>query len=330
MREAVHLVGCLTLMAVLGLFLCAGAVEDDEEEGEASEDPAAAEGGRRVFWEYVEPLRAEAGPILSPAIGAVPSSRLWGSVGLRYAKTQEGLGRYSVLQTAVVLGGEWSSENLPRLGLGADLVAFTSTTLLVDLPPVIHESRTFYDLGPLRIRGKLLVLEELWGSGKAGGVLVLTPFFSLGFPTDTSRTREERRMPVRGVMDDRVFEGPYFLIEPGVAFAASLWVFSLYTHQGALFAPVHGQDLTHFYWAMHYGLSAVIIKRLEIVAEVSGLLRFTRDYNDERLFPWAFSPGFRVRLGEFSLELSARVGLNDDAYDPFGGFTLGMGVTWAP
>jgi hypothetical protein len=29
-------------------------------------------------------------------------------------------------------------------------------------------------------------------------------------------------------------------------------------------------------------------------------------------------------------ELSARIGLNDDAYDPYGDFTLALAVAWRP
>jgi len=285
-----------------------------------------------AFEAMVSPLRAEAGPALSPAVDPIPANRLWASAGVRYASAREGRATYSVVQSALVIGGEWNPRKAARLGVGADLVAFQTTTLMADLPPVIHEDRTMCDLGPLRLRAKVRALEELRETPvkRYRFELALTPFFSLGLPTDTSRIREERRMPVRGALDDRVFEGPYFLIEPGVAFGASLGVFSFYTHQGALFVPVHDQDLTHFYWTMHYGLAARIADVVEVVTELNGLLRFTRDYNEERLFPWAFSPGARLLLGKMAYELSARIGLNDDAHDPYGDFTLALAVAWRP
>lgn len=313
-------------LSVVLMLNCAAALAQDE--ARPSPDPDEGTDLR----DFVSPLQAEAGPVLSPAVDPVPANKIFGSVGVRYAKKREGRATYSVLQTALVIGGEWSPKKLDRLGVGADLVAFQTTTLMVDLPPVIHEDRTLYDLGPLRLRAKLRAFEverETPGKGYEFQ-LVLTPFFGLGFPTDTSRIREERRMPVRGVIDDRVFEGPYFLIEPGAALGMRLGVFTFYTHQGALFVPIHGQDKTHVYYSMHYGLAARIADVVEIVAETNGLLRFTKDYNEERLFPWAFSPGLRLRFDELSYEISARVGLNDDAYHPYGDFTLALGVAWRP
>jgi hypothetical protein len=137
-------------------------------------------------------------------------------------------------------------------------------------------------------------------------------------------------MPIRGALDDRVIEGPYFLVEPGVAFGTTLGVFSFYAHEGFLFAPIRGADVTHFVWAMHYGVAARIGGVVELSAGLDGLLRLTRDYEHRRLLAWAFAPGARLLLGDFALELSARVGLNRDACDPYGDFTLGLGVAWRP
>jgi hypothetical protein len=317
----------LPALLAASLVLCAQARAEEVPAPGTREPPA-----RDAFDAFVSPLRAEAGPVLSLAVDPVPANRIWASAGVRYASQEEGRATYSVLQSAVVLGGEWSPEKVERLGIGADLVAFQTTTLMADLPPVIHEERTMYDLGPLRLRAKVRALEARRETPvkRYRFELALTPFFSLGLPTDTSRIREERRMPVRGIVDDRVFEGPHFLIEPGAALGMSLGVFAFYAHQGALFAPIHGEDKTHFYYAMHYGLAARIAEVVELAAELNGLLRFTRDYNEQRLFPWAFSPGVRLLHGQMAYELSARIGLNDDAYDPYGDFTLALAVAWRP
>jgi hypothetical protein len=284
------------------------------------------------FDAFVDPVRAEAGPILSPAMGPIPRSGIWATEGVRYAKCDVGRTTYRVVQTALVLGGEWSPEKLRRLGLGGDLVAFQTTTLMTELPPLIDEKGTSTDLGVLRLRARFRAFELARATPERGYrfELALTPFFSLGLPTDTSRIRWERRTPIRGALDDRVIDGPYFLVEPGAAFGMTLGVFSFYTHQGWLFAPIRGADKTHFIYSMHYGLAARIAAIVELSTEVDGLLRFTEDYKGEPLYPWAFSPGVRLLHGDWAFELSARVGLNEDAYDPYGDITAAFGVAWRP
>jgi hypothetical protein len=281
---------------------------------------------------FVDPVRAEAGPILSPAIGPIPRSGAWATESVRYASRGVGRTTYEVVQTALVLGGEWSPKRLRRLGLGGDLVAFQTTTLMTELPPLIDEKRTSFDLGVLRLRARLRAFELARATPRKGFrfELALTPFFSLGLPTDTSRTRWERRMPIRGALDDRVIDGPYVLVEPGAAFGMTLGVFSFFSHQGWLFAPIAGADVTHFVYSMHYGLAARIAGVVELSTELDGLLRFTRGYEGERLYPWAFSPGVRFLRGDWAFELSARVGLNADAHDPYGDITVGLGVAWRP
>jgi hypothetical protein len=309
-----------------------GGAQQPEPAPEPGQGAVAKKGLDPEFDAFVDPIRAEAGPILSPAIGPIPRSGIWAMEGVRYASREVGRTTYKTIQTALVLGGEWSPEKWRRLGLGGDLVAFQTTTLLTDLPPLIDERETKFDLGVLRLRARVRAFELARSTPHAGYrfELALTPFFSLGLPTDTSRIRWNRLMPIRGALDDRVIDGPYFLVEPGAAFGMTLGVFSLYTHQGMLFAPIHGADKTHFIWAMHYGLAARIKGVMELSTEFDGLLRFTRDYTGEQLFPWAFSPGVRILAGEMAYELSARVGLDDDAYHPYGDFTLAIGVAWRP
>lgn len=135
-------------------------------------------------------------------------------------------------------------------------------------------------------------------------------------------------MPIRGVIDDRVIDGPYFLIEPGAAYGVTLGVFCVYTHQGLLIAPIHDQDKTHVFYSMHYGLGAKIAGLVEIVVEANGLMRFTENIAHERLAAWAVSPGVRLVLDSASFELSSRLGLGNDAYDPYGNVTLGLTFGW--
>lgn len=280
---------------------------------------------------FVDPIRAEAGPILSPAVGPIPRDGIWATEGVRYASCELGRTTYTVVQTALVVGGEWVPRDW-RVGLGGELVAFQTTTLLTEVPPLIDEKETKLDIGVLRLRARVRAFELARSTPKEGYrfELALTPFFSLGLPTDSSRIRWSRRMPIRGALDDRVFDGPYLLIEPGAAFGATLGVFSFYAHQGFVFAPIVGEDTTHFVWSMHYGLAARIADVVELSTELDGLLRFTRDYGGGRLFPWAFSPGVRVLGGEMAYELSARIGLDRDARHPYGDFTLALGVAWRP
>ena len=291
---------------------------------------ALADGKQPGLKNFIAPLRAQAGPVLSLPLGAIPTTEIWASMGFRYGTYDRGLATYKVVQTALVLGGEWSPSSLDRLGLGGSITAFTSTTLMIDLPPAIDEKSTYFDLGLMEIHGRFRILELKWrGPDKKWPLeLALTPFFRLGLPTDTSRIREDRHMPIRGVIDDRVIDGPYFLIEPGAALGVTLGVFCVYTHQGVLFAPIHGQDKTHVFYSMHYGLGARIAGLVEIVVEANGLMRFTENIAHERLAAWAVSPGVRLVLDSASLELSSRLGLGNDAYDPYGDVTLGLTFGW--
>ena len=315
-REARKAAGALLGLSLLTSLIFTGfALADDRQPG---------------FESFIDPLRAQAGPVLSLPLGAVPKTEIWASAGFRYGAYDYGRTTYGTMQTALVLGGEWSPKNLDRLGLGGSITAFQSTTLMTELPPAIDEKRTYFDLGLLEIHGRFRVLELKRNTSDSNWPfeVALTPFFRLGLPTDTSRLREDRHMPIRGVLDDRVIDGPYFLIEPGAAFGVTLGVFCLYTNQGLLIAPIHDQDKTHVFYSMHYGLGARIAGLVEIVVEANGLMRFTENIAHERLAAWAVSPGVRLVLGSAGFELSSRLGLGDDAYDPYGDVTLSLSFGW--
>ena len=209
--------------------------------------------------------------------------------------------------------------------MGGDITAFQVTRVSTEVPPAIEENDTYADLGPSRLYAKVKALEL----GKEGSFrLLVTPFARFGLPTDTSRTREERRMPVRGVIDDRVIGGPYFSIEPGVSAGFAIGIFSAYVHQSFPIVPIHDQDVTHVFFANHLGARVLLFDHLEVVGELGGLLRLTEAYDGERLSAWSVSPGLRWIGESLSLELSARFGLGDDSRDAYGLCTLFAAVAW--
>jgi hypothetical protein len=288
---------------------------------------ALAEEPARIpkFERFVQPLRVEGGPLLSPAVGPVPRTEVWGSAGALYRKFDYGRATYSGVGTRLVAGGEWSPKKIDRLGIGGSLVALQTTHDHVELPPVIDEWTSFYDLGPLRLQARMIAYRLATGPLE----LAVTPFLRLGMPTDTSRIREHRRMPIRRVLDDRVVEAPYVPIEPGVSVGGLIGPVSFYTHQAPLMVPIHGERF-HFLWSMHMGFGIRVKDRVEFAVETSGLMRATDDFQQRKLIAWSIDPGFRVITGKLAWELGTRVGLSDDAQAPFGHVTAGFAACWAP
>jgi hypothetical protein len=279
-----------------------------------------------TFEDAVEPLRVEAGPLIAPALGPIPRTDVFGAAGVLYRTYQRGRATYSGVGTRLVLGGEWNPDWLDRrLGLGGSLVAFQTTHDHVDLPPMIDEWTSFYDLGPLRLRARMTAFRFAAGPLE----LAITPFFRLGLPTDTSRIRLHRRVPIRRVIDDRVIDAPYFLIEPGVSAGGAIGPVSFFTHQAPILAPIHDVE-THFFWSMHYGVGVRIAEVFEIAAEISGLMRGTEDFQGRKLSAWSVDPGIRLITGAWEWEISSRFGISDEADVPFGIFTLGFAVCWVP
>jgi len=286
--------------------------------------PVAAE--EPTFDGFVEPLRVEGGPLISPALGPLPRTDVFAAAGVLYRTRERGRATYTGVGTRLVLGGEWRPDWFDgRLGLGGSLVALQTTHDHVDLPPLIDEWTSFYDLGPLRVRARVIAFR--FAAGPLD--LAITPFLRLGLPTDTSRTRRHRRIPVRRVIDDRVIEAPYVLIEPGVSVGGTIGPVSFFTHQAPIAAPIVDVE-THFLWSMHYGAGIRIADVFEVAAEVSGLLRATEDFQERKLSAWSVDPGIRLITGEWEWELSSRLGISDQAQVPFGTFTIGLAVCWAP
>lgn len=295
-----------------------------------------------TFEHYVVPLRVEAGPVISPPVGAVPRTELWGAAGFLYGKQEDGLTTYHLLGTRLVVGGEWSPRKIERLGIGAALVALQTTHYHTDLPPAIDEWRNFFDLGPLRVHARFQALrfKERFAE------LALTPFFRLVFPTDTSRIREFRDMPIRHVLDDRVFTAPYFLVEPGLSLGVTLGPVSLTMHQAPVFAAIH-EEAFQFFWSMHYGVGVDILGVVDLSVEIAGLLRPTRAHQEHPdrdrwvhdnhvrlvgpfLEAFAVCPGVRLKRSRFTYEISARIGITPDAYNAYGDFTIAFAMTWLP
>jgi hypothetical protein len=284
----------------------------------------------------VFPIRAQAGPIISPPLGAVPRTELWASAGVLYGRNDHGRTTYRLLIASLVLGGEWSPKKLPGLGLGGEIVALSITNIGTELPPAIDEWVTFPDLGILRLHARYLALSLRTKIVE----LAVTPFLRLGLPTDTSRLRENRHMPIRHVLDDRTVNAPYVLIEPGVNVGLTLGPVSVYTHQAPVLAPVSG-EVFHFFWSMHVGAAVDILHVVDLSFDVTGLLRSTKAHQEDgetdrarRLAPFleafALCPGIRLKKGTFDYEISARIGITDEAHDTYGDFTLAFAMTWVP
>ena len=159
----------------------------------------------------VSPLSTEAGPVLSLPVDAVPKTQLKAQSGVKYSRETLGRAEYKIISTRIVVGGEWAPKALKRrFSVAADLVAFQSNTIKRSVPPVIDETNSYFDLGIARLNAKYVAFfyyKE--GAPKWPFQIVLTPFFRLSLPTDTSRLRPDRWMPIRRVLDDRVFESPY-------------------------------------------------------------------------------------------------------------------------
>jgi hypothetical protein len=274
----------------------------------------------------VQPLRVEAGPLISPALGPIPRTEVFAAGGFLYRTRERGRATYSAFGTRAVLGGEYNPEWIDRrLGLGGSFVVFQSVHDHVDLPPVIDERTSFFDLGPLRLQAKLIAFKT-----RAGPLdLAITPFLRLGLPTDTSRQRRHRRMPIRRVLDDRVIEAPYFLIEPGAAAGGTIGPVSFFTHQAPVIAPIHDVQ-THLLWSMRFGAGIRIVDVIEIAAEIGGLMRATEDFQEDRLNAWSVDPGLRLITGVLEWELAARFGITDEAHYPYGKVTAGFAVVWVP
>jgi hypothetical protein len=289
-----------------------------------------------TFARFVHPFHVEAAPVVSPPVSPVPRTQLVAGLGFLYGTQENGRTTYRILSTRLVVGGEWSPEKLPALGLGAELVAFQTTHYNTDLPPAVDEWRHFFDLGPLRIHAHYMALAIRRGKAE----LALTPFLRFVFPTDTSRIREFRDMPIRHVLDDRAFSAPYFYIEPGASLGFTVAFLTLYTHQSPVLAPVHGESF-QFFWSMHYGVAVDILELVDVSVEVAGLLRATRAHQEDPdrdregehgpyFTAFALCPGVRLKKGAFTYEVAARIGLTEDAYHAYGDFTLAFALTWIP
>ncbi|MBW2260558.1 MAG: hypothetical protein JRG91_01190, partial [Deltaproteobacteria bacterium] len=299
----------LALTALLSALVLSPPARAQEEEksgdGEVEKPKPKKKTKDPKFESYVFPIRAQAGPLLSPPLGAVPRTELWGSAGVLYGKSGQGRTTYRLLTARLVLGGEWSPKKLPKLGLGGEIVALQVTNLNTELPPAIDEWVTFFDLGILRLHARYMAFSMRTKIME----LAVTPFLRLGLPTDTSRVRENRHMPIRHVLDDRTVNAPYVLIEPGVNVGLTLGPVSIYTHQAPVLAPVHGEAF-HFIWSMHFGAAVDILHVVDVSFDISGLLRPTKAHQEDPdtdrasraepyLTAFALCPGVRLKRGTF-------------------------------
>jgi hypothetical protein len=280
---------------------------------------------KEPFASFVRPLKIEAGPVLSPSMNPIAENHVFGSLGFLWSEREHGQAIYQTLSSTLVLGGEWRTPKLDIFAIGGDLVVLQMTNLRTNLPPAIDESDIFFDLGVLRLYAKIMACKRKVGIAH----LAITPFFRLTLPTDTSRTNETRHMPIRRVLDDRVALAPYMLIEPGVSMGVLLGPVSFYMLQSPIFAPVYG-EVFHFFWSMIYGVGANIIETFDITLEASWLSRPTRDFQNARLSAFSLNPGIRLNFNPFSYELSARIGLTEDAYAPYGDVSASFTVIWRP
>ena len=96
-----------------------------------------------------------------------------------------------------------------------------------------------------------------------------------------------------------------------------------------IIAPVFNQE-THLFWSLHYGFAGKIGKMVALMFETNNLVRLTEDAGGEKLAAFAVSPGVRLLLDPFSLELGARFAIGDDGIHPYGRFSVGITLAWTP
>ena len=250
----------LSFLVALSFTICAAAAE-----------ARPAKQLEKQFSALVRPIRAEAGPLLSPAMSPISENHVFGSLGFLWAERERGRTTYRTVAGSLVLGGEWQSPKLPTLALGGDMVALQITNLQTDLPPAIDEGQVFVDLGVVRLHSKFMVFHNKVGKA----YMAISPFLRVALPTDTSRNNESRQTPIRRVLDDRVALASYMLIEPGMSLGVLLHPVTFTMHQSPVFAPIYG-EVFHFLWSMHYGFGANIMELLDITLETTWLGRLTK------------------------------------------------------
>jgi len=275
----------------------------------------------------VPPVTGQAGLILSTAEGPLTGTGAFCSFGLGFGKREKGRTDYSRLSSTVLLGGEWSPESAAWLGIGGEAAVLQTNTFFTRLPPVIDEKETYADIGNLRIKVKARLLERSWRLHKRDLELTVTPFFKLGMPTDTSRLRPNRRMPVRRVVNQTVFYNPYFTVETGISASLNLFFAGLHTHQALLAVPVPG-GTGRIYYSMHTWLAASIASHVEIIAQVDALLSSGKGSGNSKYNGFGFSPGVRINISSISLEMAVRMKMNDDGYWQYGDFQGLFSLLW--
>lgn len=270
---------------------------------------------------YASPLVVEASPFSSFAVSALPRTTVWGQLGALYGKTKVGRARYEQVSGQVGVGFTWSPKLFDhRFGLGAKLDALQLNALHTHVPPAIDEWETFVDLSEFNLFAEFVALRKAV-SGLS--TLLVTPFLRLHLPTDTSRLRLSRHIPIKKILGGEAAEGPPVLVEPGLAFGVTVGPATFYASTGLALGALAGECFL-LLWNLNVG-AAVKVPLVVLIVETGGVIVHHKRHDSVQ---WQVSPGLRFEHKSFKVELSARFGLSEFSRIPYGIFTVGFALHW--
>jgi len=315
--------------AVLGglmLMVCAagtGAEEKTEAKAETTAEAKAEDrkvGGHGNLDRFAQPLVVEGAPFSNFAMSALPATWVWGTVGALYGKHEVGRADYEQISGEAAAGFMWSPAKLDRFALGGKFAFLQVNSVHTHVPPVIDEWETYVDMSELNVFFQYDVIRKNF---KKLSTVLLTPFLRFHLPTDTSRLRPSRHIPIKKILGPEVGVGPYVLVEPGVAFAATLGPATFYASTGLGLGAIVDESFL-LLWNLNVG-AAVKVPLVHLIVETGGYLIHQKNHD---LFAWQVSPGIRFVHKKMRYELAARFGLGDASTHSYGIFTAGFAVHW--
>jgi hypothetical protein len=294
----------------LALLVCAAVAAAEEKEG----------GGSDHLDLFAQPLVLEAAPFSQLSMSALPATWVWGTVGALYGKRSVGRADYEQVSGEAAAGFMWSPAKLDRFALGARFAFLQVNSMHTRVPPVIDEWKSYVDMGELNVFLQYNALKKIF---KKLSTILLTPFLRFHLPTDTSRLRQWRHMPIKKILGPEVGIAPYVLVEPGVAFAATLGPATFYASTGLGLGSIVDEGFL-LLWNMNVG-AAVKVPLVHLIVETGGYVVHQKNHD---LFAWQVSPGIRFFHKHMRYELGARIGLSDSSTHSYGTVTAGFAVHW--
>jgi hypothetical protein len=302
--------------ALCGLVLLlfpAGAAADEKAEEKK-------ESGADHLDSFAQPLVLEAAPFSHFNMSALPATWVWGTVGALYGRHEVGRADYEQVSGEAAAGFMWSPRKLDRFALGGKFAFLQVNSMHTRVPPVIDEWDTYVDMSELNV---FLQYNALRKSFEKLSTILLTPFVRFHLPTDTSRLRPSRHIPIKKILGPEVGVAPYVLVEPGVAFAATLGPATFYASSGLGLGSIVDEGFL-LLWNLSVG-AAVKVPLVHLVVETGGYLVHQKNHD---LFAWQVSPGIRFVHKHMRYELGARIGLGDSSTHSYGLVTAGFAVHW--